>query len=129
MHNGTNKYIPKRLSLDTLLHAGWTTDEIGIRTATISKTHSSTPVTVELKSIACKVLKELEAESPAEAGTDPANTFNAKLEKIKRIKVRQTCDYLKVCVIRLQGSNVTPDTSIQKRAEDHLCILKALLSS
>jgi hypothetical protein len=118
------------LSLDTLLYTEWTTDEIGIRTPKISKSQSSIPVTVELKSIACKVLRELEVENPVEAvGTDAAHTFNAKVEKIKKIKARQTNDYLKVCVIRLQGSNVAPDTSIQKRAEDQLCILKALLSS
>jgi hypothetical protein len=99
----------------------------------------ATFATLELKSVAEEVLKELKTD-PATSqiasevvktppGSEPLSLFNTRVAQITLIKNRQLHDYLKVCSIRLQTNEdqQTTNTS-QKRAEDQLCILKAILS-
>ena len=82
---------------------------------------------MELKSIAYTVLDELHAGVEDDAHK---TTFNAQLAQISLIKARNLNDYLKVCLIRLnqEDSNKTSD-KIKQRVEDHVCILKAILSA
>lgn len=91
------------------------------------KQKSATQPTVELKAIANSVLTELHEEVQEDA---PTTTFNAQLAQVALIKTRQVNDYLKVCVLRLQHED-TDRTSvkIKERVQDHLCILKAILST
>jgi hypothetical protein len=97
--------------------------------STIQKPHNTctTQPTVELKSIAHTVLEELHAGVEDDAHK---TTFNTQLAQISLIKTRQLNDYLKVCSIRLhhEDSAKTSDKIIT-RAQDHVCILKAILST
>lgn len=87
--------------------------------------------------VAEKVLQELKTDSVAatiasevvQADTHTETSlFNTRLAQISLIKTRQLHDYLKVCSIRLQTDDKLDTPSSQKRAEDQLCILKALLA-
>jgi hypothetical protein len=94
--------------------------------------------TVELKAIAEEVLHNLKtdpataaiASEVVETVTDKSlSLFNTRLAHITQIKNRQVHDYLQVCLIRLQTIEHTHIPPIsQKRAQDQLSILKALLS-
>jgi hypothetical protein len=95
--------------------------------------------TVELKAIAAEIICKLEtdpatatiASAVVETVTDKSQSlFNTRLAHIIEIKNRQVHDYLQVCLIRLESSEDTNLTPIsQTRAEEQLCILKALLSA
>ena len=82
--------------------------------------------TVELKAIATNVLKDLQDEGlPVSVG----GTFQSQLNQIDQIKARQLSDFIEVCVLRLHCFNPEEEsTKAAKVAEDHLCILKAILS-
>ena len=90
-------------------------------------TQSNQP-TVELKAIATNVLKTLQDKGLAE----PSNTgssFQTQLTQIDQIKTRQLTDYIEVCNLRLHSFSPEGDSSKAAQiAEDHLCILKAILS-
>lgn len=105
------------------------------------KSHKSKVVTfatVELKAIAEQVLDQLKADpATASIASDLSETatekspssFNLRLAHITQIRDRQVHDYLQVCLIRLrttEGTHIPPISQV--RAQDQLCILKALLS-
>jgi hypothetical protein len=106
-----------------------------------TKNQCVTFATVELKAIALNVLDNLKSDPETAAiaseviqthidTNKPESVFNTRLTQITLIKNRQVHDYLKVCLIRLQTTEETHGQSTsQTRAEDQLCILKALLSA
>ena len=105
-----------------LIHIAVLPPTSSIRTHTISNSP-----TVELKSIASTLLKELNKD---EEGDTTANvSFKDQLNQISLIKQRQLSDYLQVCILRLQSTPPEEESDRTRRsAEDHLCILKAILS-
>jgi hypothetical protein len=93
----------------------------------MSSNQSNQP-TVELKAIAASVLGELQDEGLSEP-LPTGSTFQAQLNHIDQIKTRQLSDYIEVCILRLQ--HISPEeesTRTELAAQDHLCILKAILS-
>jgi hypothetical protein len=98
-------------------------------TSTIQKLNhkSVTQPTVELKSIANTILNELHGEVEDDAHQ---TTFNTQLAQISLIRTRQLNDYLKVCVLRLQHEDPhNTSEKITHRVQDHVSILKAILST
>jgi hypothetical protein len=98
-------------------------------TSTIQKLNhkSVTQPTVELKSIANTILNELQGEVEDDAHQ---TTFNTQLAQISLIRTRQLNDYLKVCVLRLQHEDPhNTSEKITHRVQDHVSILKAILST
>jgi hypothetical protein len=99
-----------------------------------------TLATLELKAVAAEVLQGLETDPATSQIASEAlqlqpiedtstSLFNKRLAQIALIKNRQLHDYLKVCLVRLKTNEHEQSTPIsQNHAEDHLCILKALLS-
>jgi hypothetical protein len=87
---------------------------------------SSNQPTVELRAIAASLLEDLNKE---DGNSLPTTSFKSQLAQISLIKQKQLGDYLSVCALRLQS--VLPEEEsnrTRKAAEEHLCILKAILS-
>jgi len=90
--------------------------------------NQSNKPTVELKSIATNVLKGFQEEGLVES-LPTGSSFQSQLNHIDQIKTRQLSDYIEVCILRLHNSTPEEESSRAAQvAQDHLCILKAILS-